>query len=101
MNEFLDKLTGPNGGAIIGVVSCVGVLATVIATVAVIQWRKFRQARMDAGLARRVLDLKQEMIERGMSADDVERVLSAQPPTGSSASATAPRRPHEMAEYTS
>ena len=99
MQEFLDKLTGPNGDAIIGVVFWVGVLTTVISTVGMIQWRKYRQAKMDAALARRVLDLKQQMVERGMSADEIERVLSTQPPAGVLAGAAASRPLQETAEY--
>jgi hypothetical protein len=44
-------------------------LYCVVSTVAV-QWRKVRQAEIDAAL-------KHEMIQRGMSADDIQKVLEA------------------------
>jgi hypothetical protein len=36
-------------------------------------WRKVEQARSQN-------DLKRSMVERGMSANDIERVIAAQPP---------------------
>lgn len=47
---------------VIGVVIVVSVLAD--------QWRKVRQREIDA-------NLKMEMVRQGMSADDIERVMSA------------------------
>ena len=99
MQEFLDKLSGPNGGQIIGLVFWLGVITAVIATVAITQWRKYRQARVEAVLKRSIIDLKQQMIERGMSAEEIERVLNAQPPTGSQASVAAHRPLQETADY--
>jgi hypothetical protein len=44
-------------------------ITSVVSTLAV-QWRKVRQAEMEAAL-------KQEMIQRGMSADDIQKVMEA------------------------
>jgi hypothetical protein len=51
----------------LGVLFIIGV--TIFAVVAVCQWRKVRIAEMDA-------TLKQQMIDRGMSVDEIVRVLS-------------------------
>ena len=52
---------------------------------AVIAWLKHREAGMEAILQQQVLDLKHKMIEKGMSADEIERVLNAQPMKASQA----------------
>jgi hypothetical protein len=44
--------------------------ATVVAIIGLFQWRKIEQRRIEAAL-------KQEMLERGMSADDIVRVIQA------------------------
>lgn len=46
--------------------------AVIIAIVAIIQWRKVRIAEMEA-------TLKQQMLDRGMSADEIAMVLDATP----------------------
>ncbi len=46
----------------------------VISVVYIIQWKRVRQAQIEA-------DLKKEMIERGMSADEIVKVLQASPST--------------------
>jgi hypothetical protein len=53
-----------------------GIFFTSIAVIAVgctiaVQWRMAHQTSVDA-------DLKKEMIQRGMSAEEIERVLKAQ-----------------------
>jgi hypothetical protein len=50
-----------------------GLVAILI--IAVVSWRKVRVAEMDAAL-------KQQMLDRGMSADEIVRVLGASSPTG-------------------
>jgi hypothetical protein len=50
-----------------------------VVIIAIIAWRHHRQAEMEASLQQQVLDLKQKMIEKGLSADEIERVLNAQP----------------------
>jgi surface antigen len=44
-------------------------ITAVVSTIAV-QWRKVRQAEVEASL-------KQDMIQRGLSADDIQKVLGA------------------------
>ena len=46
------------------------IVLAIVACRAVEAWREHQQAKIDA-------DLKMEMIARGMSAEDIERVLSA------------------------
>jgi uncharacterized membrane protein YciS (DUF1049 family) len=51
----------------LGVLFIIGV--TIFTVFAVVQWRKIRIAEMEA-------TLKQQMLDRGMSADEIVRVLS-------------------------
>jgi hypothetical protein len=70
MSEFFDTLNGPGGERLIPIISVVvGGLITVVAIV-FSQWRKHRLAEME-------INLKQEMVQRGMSAAEIERVLAA------------------------
>lgn len=65
MPEILDKFSP---GQLIGLVATVGgILGWIIISVAQ-QWRKVRLAEMEAAL-------KQQMLERGMAATDMEQVL--------------------------
>jgi hypothetical protein len=57
------ELWGP-----IGIIGLIG--ATIVAIIGFIQWRKVRIAEMEA-------TLKQQMLDRGMSADEITRVLAA------------------------
>jgi hypothetical protein len=80
----LVKALGPETAGPLGGVLMLGVV--VIALVGIIQWRKYRQAEMDAALQQQLIDFKQKMVESGMSADEIERVLNAQPAKASQAS---------------
>lgn len=51
----------------------------VFGIIASIQWRKVRQAEIELPLKQQTLALKQQMVESGMSAGEIERVLKAQP----------------------
>jgi hypothetical protein len=77
MQEFFAELRPeialPLGGMLF-------VAITVISVVGMFQWRIFRQAGMEAAL-------KQQMLERGMSAEEIVHVLSV------SASKTAKDKP--------
>ncbi len=42
-------------------------------------WHETQKARLKAEVDRDALALKQSMVERGMSAEDIERVLQASP----------------------
>ena len=52
----------------IGILLVIGIV--VVAVVAVVQWRRVRLAEMEA-------TLKQQMLDRGMSADEIAMVLGA------------------------
>jgi hypothetical protein len=70
MQEFFEALNGPYGGnvALIAVFTVVGLCSAAI--VAFVQWRKIEQHRLEA-------ILKQKMIERGMTADEIVDVIQA------------------------
>lgn len=70
MHEFYEALNGHGGERLALLVFFVVTGVTLIATTLITQWRKHRQAEMDAAL-------KQEMLQRGMSAEEIERVLAA------------------------
>ena len=65
MSEFLSTL---NGGQLIGLVAVI--LGPLIAITAIIasQWRRVRIAEMEASL-------KQQMLDKGMSAAEIEQVM--------------------------
>ena len=48
------------------------IFVTILATYAIKTWRKHEAAKMEH-------ELKLEMVARGMSADEIERVLTARP----------------------
>jgi hypothetical protein len=68
-----ELLNGPHGEDILGaacgtVITALGLGAFVV-TWAMIQWRLHRRAEMESVL-------KKEMLDRGLSADEIERVIS-------------------------
>jgi hypothetical protein len=67
MFDFLDKL---NGGEIIGFASVVGGLLVAIVAVVAMQWRRVRIAEIEASL-------KQQMLDKGMTAAEIEAVMKA------------------------
>src|SRR5262245_15147235 len=80
MGAFFATPTGAVAVGVIGMFICIAAIA-VGCTVAV-QWRKARQTELEAAI-------KKEMLERGMSADDIVKVLAA--------TATASKAEHEAA----
>jgi hypothetical protein len=56
-----------------GTVMMVMIFSVPIVAIVAEAWRKVEQARSQN-------DLKRSMVERGMSANDIERVIAAQPP---------------------
>jgi hypothetical protein len=66
MTDWLQSL----GHEIVPVLAIVGGLLIAAIGIFVGSWRKVRQAEMDAAL-------KQDMLNRGMSAEEIERVLKA------------------------
>lgn len=67
MSEFLDKLSP---GDVPGVIAIISTFVVALGWIVVSNWRKVRIAEQNAAL-------KQDMIQRGMSVDDIERVLRA------------------------
>src|SRR5262245_47509376 len=65
--DFLEKL---NGGEIIGLVAVAGGLAVALFGTISVQWRRVRVAEMEASL-------KQQMLDKGMSAAEIETVMKA------------------------
>jgi hypothetical protein len=56
-----------------GTVMMVMIFSVPIVAIVAEAWRKVEQARSQN-------ELKRSMVERGMSANDIERVIAAQPP---------------------
>src|SRR5262245_5981784 len=72
--EFLNKL---DGGEIIGFTAVLGGMLIAIFAVVAVQWRRVRIAEIEGSL-------KQQMLEKGMSAAEIETVMKAsQEPAGS------------------
>jgi hypothetical protein len=67
MSEVLSRL---NGGEIIGLFAVVGGLLCAIVGILSGNWQKVRRAEIHAAL-------KQDMLNRGMSADDIRAVMEA------------------------
>jgi hypothetical protein len=67
MHEFLSKF---DSGELIGLVSIVGGLLFSLLIIAGSFWRQVRKAEIAA-------NLKQDMLDRGMSADEIRTVLEA------------------------
>ena len=76
MSEFLAKFSG---GEMIGFASVVGGLLLAAIGVMVVQWRRVRVAELEVGL-------KQQMLEKGMSAVEIEQVMNAGRPAGRASS---------------
>jgi hypothetical protein len=68
MEQFLGSPASAPAIGAVGMFICIAVIS-VGCTVAV-QWRKVRQATLEA-------ELKRDMIQQGMSADDIVKVLTA------------------------
>ncbi len=72
-----DWLSNQSAGQMIGLVAVIsGPLIAVTAIVAA-SWTRFRRAELRARLLEAEAALKQQMIERGMSADEIVQVLEA------------------------
>ena len=77
MGDFLSRL---NGGELIGL--CFFAFLTIAVKISVIvgYLKHSHESDNKARLAEDEIALKQEMIKRGMSADEIERVLKASSP---------------------
>ncbi|MBC7816122.1 MAG: hypothetical protein IAG10_04405 [Planctomycetaceae bacterium] len=67
MTEFLQKLSG---GELIAMTFWLVMGLTWLTSIVANQWRRARKAELE-------LMLKQDMLQRGMSADDIVKVLKA------------------------
>jgi len=61
-------------GTLIPIIAVSGGLLVPIVAIIAYSWRRMRQTELEIGL-------KNEMIARGMSADEIERVIRASSPT--------------------
>jgi hypothetical protein len=61
------------GDTLGGGIAIAGLSVAVAACFIAVQWRKVRHAQMEA-------ELKREMIQKGLPADEIERVLKASTP---------------------
>src|SRR5262245_47784879 len=66
MLEFLQSLPA---GVLLGLAGIVGLVVVVTPAVLVGEWRKVRAARIEA-------DLKRDLLARGLSAEEVERLTT-------------------------
>lgn len=75
--DFGEWLARQNAGQMTGLAAVTGgILIAIIAILSGV-WSRARRAESRARQVEAELALKQEMIERGMSADEIERVLKA------------------------
>jgi hypothetical protein len=73
----MDLLTRLSGGQLLGLFAITaGVLLMATTTIAGL-WARVRRAEFRAREVEAEAALKQDMINRGMSADDIERILTA------------------------
>jgi hypothetical protein len=70
MQQFFDALTRPGGEGVMVITIILLFCLTVVTTVALVQWRKLRQAEQ-------IAVLMQEMVRRGMSAGEILQLLAA------------------------
>ena len=88
MSEMLDRMSG---GELIGFFAVVGSLVVVAATILGSLWAIVRRGECHTRRVELETGLKQDMLNRGMSVDEIERVLAAGAPK-SQHSACASRR---------
>ena len=65
MTDIISRL---NGGELIGLVAVVGGFLSFCTCVVVCEWRKYKVSVVEA-------DLKQDMLERGMTAEEIDQVV--------------------------
>jgi hypothetical protein len=77
---MLEWLSQQQAGPVIGLLAVSG--GILVATIAIITsgWARVRRAELRAHLAEAELALKQQMIEKGMSAEEIVQVLAAGQP---------------------
>jgi hypothetical protein len=88
--EHLVDALGSEGVRMVSFFLTGGAIA--VAIVAVVQWRMVRIAELEA-------NLKREMIQRGMSAEEIVHVLSGKPPIVPHTKRSADRPVKETADF--
>jgi SOS response regulatory protein OraA/RecX len=78
MGEWLSKL---DGGTLVWVAAILGVTVYSIVAALIQAWRRVRSAEMEASL-------KQQMLDKGLSPEDIERVLRASGKSGGGPAST-------------
>jgi hypothetical protein len=74
---MLEWLSQQNAGQVIAILAISGGITVAVVSVLSGAWVRVRRAEFLAQQAETDAALKQQMIERGMSADEIERVLAA------------------------
>jgi hypothetical protein len=74
---MFDWLAQQSPRELIGLVAVAGGILFLVIAVVSAQWASVRKAEMRMHQAEQELALKQQMIERGMSADEIAKVLAA------------------------
>ena len=82
-STFQSWMSTQNAGQLIGLVSVVGGLFVGFVAILAGTWAKVRRSEHAARRAEWEAALKPDMINRGMSADEIERVLAASQGHGS------------------
>lgn len=72
-----EWLSHQNAGEVTGLTAVVGAFSVAIASVVFSQWRRVRFEEMRSRQVETEAALKQEMVQRGMSADEIVRVLDS------------------------
>jgi hypothetical protein len=75
MDELIRSLSQSSGvalGAVLGSLGIIGVTLISVISVAMSEWRKVRETESVAAL-------KQQMLDRGMTADDIVKVVGVAP----------------------
>lgn len=74
---MFDWFSRLDGGQLIGMVACVGAGLIILISILGGFWTAARSADLRARQIDAELALKQEMINKGMSVDDIERIIKA------------------------
>jgi hypothetical protein len=91
MSEMLSRM---HGGELIGFFAVVGALVIAVSAIVGGLWASVRLAEFRTRRAELEAGLKQDMLSRGMSVDEIERVIAAGQPKSPSCStdSAAPHR---------
>lgn len=74
---MMEWLSQQSAGQMVALCGVVGGISVAIVAIASAAWARVRKAEYRHQQIEAELALKQQMIEKGLSADDIERVLAA------------------------